>query len=273
MLLIRHGRTRAEIKACEENPKTHTAAKPGISGDLANTFRRHANRQRFWELDFSRGIAVLMMVTFHFAFDLAFFSIYRVPLGSLPWLVFARATAALFIVLAGVSLTISSSRGRKHKYYLKRGLSILSLGLLITIATYLAFPQWAIWFGILHFFGVSTPLGYLALRLRSRYLLVLAALLLLSGIYLQTQSFQFPWLLWLGFQPTEFYTFDYFPLLPWFSLLLFGIVAGRKAYPSGKRAHAIREFRNPISFIGRRSLLIYFVHQPILIALILLLLK
>ena len=65
---------------------------------------------RFWELDFIRGLAVVMMVLYHFLYDLDYFGGYPLNVRSGCWLYFAEATAAIFIVLVGASLTLSASR-------------------------------------------------------------------------------------------------------------------------------------------------------------------
>src|SRR5512138_3704452 len=101
-------------------------------------------KMRFWEVDLLRGLAVVMMVVFHFFYDLNYFGIYRVNVSSGFWFYLARITAGLFILLVGVSLALSSSRaemqGRSRTQIfmglLERGLWIFSLGLLVTVATY-----------------------------------------------------------------------------------------------------------------------------------------
>jgi uncharacterized membrane protein len=101
-------------------------------------------KMRFWEVDLLRGLAVVMMVAFHFFYDLNYFGIYRVNVSSGFWFYFARITAGLFILLVGVSLVLSSSRRRCkaeggagiHGVPEEGSLDIL-LGLVVTVATYL----------------------------------------------------------------------------------------------------------------------------------------
>ena len=72
---------------------------------------------RFWEVDFLRGWAIVLMVLFHLAFDLNYFGAQQIELTSGFWFYLARFTASLFLLLVGVSLTLSHSRagfwGRK----------------------------------------------------------------------------------------------------------------------------------------------------------------
>lgn len=229
---------------------------------------------RLWEIDSLRGKAILMMIVFHFFFDMEYFGAYSAGVQAGFWWLFARATAAIFIFLVGVSLTLSYSRAQKagtanFSKYLKRGLKIFGYGLLITAMTWLFLKQGFVLFGVLHLIGISIILAYPLLRFRYTNLL-LGAAIILTGAYLSTLSFSFPWLLWLGFSPSSLYTLDYLPLLPWFGLVLIGVFLGKTIYPGG--APRLKTVSNPLatslSFLGRNSLLIYLLHQPILIALL-----
>jgi uncharacterized membrane protein len=219
---------------------------------------------------------VVMMVLYHFLYDLDYFGGYPLNVRSGPWLYFAEATAAVFIVLVGVSLTLSSSRARKggasEKLYLrffKRGLKIFSLGLVVTLTTYLLIGRGFIIFGVLHFIGVSIVLAYPFLRLRT-FNLFAGAIFILLGVYLQGLTFNFPWLLWLGFVSDNFYTLDYFPILPWFGLVLIGIFLGNRFYQDGKRGFRLPNLSgffivDLFGTLGRNSLMVYLVHQPVIV--------
>jgi uncharacterized membrane protein len=237
------------------------------------------SRQRFWEIDFLRGIAIIMMIVFHFLFDLSYFSIYSVDVYSGFWWLFARVTAMIFIFLVGISLTLSYSRIRDGvsrvdiaRKYMFRGAKIFVYGLLITLATWLFLQSGFIVFGVLHFIGIAIIISWPLLN-RRRLLLVLGVVFILVGVYLQSFTVGFPWLLWLGLRPELFYTLDYFPLLPWMGVILIGMFFGKMFYPDGKQA--IKNRSGPVisqlSFLGRHSLVIYLLHQPVLIALLYLL--
>ncbi len=221
--------------------------------------------KRFWEIDALRGIAIVLMIIFHAAFDLSYFGVYRLDLGWLFWFVFPRAIASAFIILTGVSATLSYNRsGDFEKKYVSRGVRIFSFGVLITMMTALFLPKGTILFGILHFIGVSTILSVFFVRMRQKTLIAGTSVILI-GAYLQALSFDFPWLLWLGLMPDKFYTFDYFPLFPWFGFTLIGIYIGNSFYPKAKRNFKIPDFSGKtrlLGFLGRNSLLIYLAHQP-----------
>src|SRR5665647_2214629 len=112
---------------------------------------------RYGEIDLFRGIAIIMMVLFHTLFDLSFFRIFPIEVASGFWRYFAFATASLFLLIVGVSLTISRARipARVSSYqtilkFVLRGAGIFLLGILVTLCTWLYLGEGFIAFGILH---------------------------------------------------------------------------------------------------------------------------
>ncbi len=232
--------------------------------------------KRFWEIDFLRGIAIIMMIIFHLMFDLSYFGSYSINISSGFWLYFARSIATVFIFLVGVSLAISFSKKKNLREWrirnIKRGLIVFSWGLIITLLTLVFLREGTIYFGILHFIGISILISTFFVNLRI-WNLLLGTLLMLIGVYIRNFSFDSPWFLWLGLQPSNFYTLDYYPLLPWFGLVLIGIFFGNLLYKKNKRKFKLPEMpQNYLTgffgFLGKHSLLIYLLHQPILIALL-----
>ncbi|VUT26625.1 MAG: hypothetical protein MOIL_01641 [Candidatus Methanolliviera sp. GoM_oil] len=185
--------------------------------------------KRFWEIDFLRGLAIIMMVVFHLLYDLTYFGGFNFNLHSGFWLYFARATATIFIFLVGVLLTPSFSISKKiqnlrkklYLKYLKRGLRIFSWGLIITLMTWIFLRDGFVRFGILHLIGISIILTHPFLKLRYWNLLPGIAFISL-GIHLKNFTFGFLWLVCLGFMPDHFYTVD-FPNFPWFGVVLIGV--------------------------------------------------
>ena len=228
---------------------------------------------RYWEVDFFRGIAVLMMILFHALYDLDYFS-GTVDVHSGIWPLFAKATASVFLLLVGVSLTISSARARmkgedSFLRYLKRGVRIFSWGMAVTLSTFLLLGHGYVVFGVLHLIGVSIILSYPLLR-RPLPAIVFGTTAISAGLWLRQFSFDSPWLLWLGFVPGGFYSVDYFPLLPWFGVVAVGIFLGDVLYPEGVRRVTLPDISakapaKQICSVGRNSLAIYLIHQPILI--------
>jgi uncharacterized membrane protein len=233
--------------------------------------------KRFWEIDSLRGIAIIMMIAFHLLFDMNHFAKAGFDLYSGFWFLLGRAAAVTFLFLVGLSLTLSYSRTRKQgkagfSKYLRRGIRIFLYGLIITLITWAVLPQGAIWFGVLHLIGLSIILAYPLLR-KGFLVLFLGIAIIIIGLYMQNFTFNFLWLLWLGLRPLAFYTFDYLPLLPWFGVVLIGVFFGNLLYPDYKRRFRIRNLSGfpplrGLAFLGRHSLIIYLLHQPVLLGLL-----
>jgi uncharacterized membrane protein len=232
---------------------------------------------RFWELDVLRAAAVFMMILYHILYDLEYFGDHEFGLSTLPWVIYARFGASIFIVLVGISLTLSFSRkeakGKPEKdiqlKQVKRGIMIFFLGLIITFTTWFLLDEFVIVFGILHLIGISILLALPLVRFRSLNIVLGIAIIIIGAILIEP-NFEFPWLVWLGFRPMEYHYVDYFPLLPWFGVVLIGIVAGHWLYPKYERIFNLPDLSENImiknlAFIGRHSLLIYLTHQPVII--------
>ena len=108
----------------------------------------------------------------------------------------------------------------------------------------------------------------------SKLPLILGVLCIIIGVFLRiTVVVDFPWLLWLGFVPSHFYTLDYFPLLPWFGVVLIGIFLGNSLYQNNKRKFSLKDHsqfivNRGVCFLGRHSLIIYLLHQLIIVGLL-----
>lgn len=234
---------------------------------------------RFWDVDLARGVAIVMVVLYHLIYDLDNFGGYGIESTSGFWGVFADVSAFMFVFLVGLSLSISYERagaavtGRSlFGKYLLRGLRIFGYGMLITLV-FLVLGYGYVIFGILHLIGLSIILAYPVLRLRYANLL-LGLSLIVAGGYAQAQDFVAGGaagvlLTPLGVVPEGLFMPDYRPLLPWFGVVLLGVFFGNAAYlrwrkklPPSQTPRAAA----PLAFLGRHTLLIYLIHQPIPIA-------
>jgi uncharacterized membrane protein len=241
---------------------------------------QRSGQNRFPEVDALRGCAIVMMLLYHTLFDLVFFGNLKMNLFSPFWRGYVLFGASLFIGLAGLSLTLSFSRERKHRNvvpfskYLKRGLLLFFYGMAITLVTYLAIPEAYVRFGVLHCIGTSIILAYPFIP--RPWLSFLGGIgSIVAGYFLSLRIFPFSFLLFLGFKPPRFSTLDYFPLFPWFGVVLLGIFAGNFLYPRGERRFTPPNipafpFRG-LAFLGRHSLTIYLFHQPVILGLLFLL--
>ena len=230
--------------------------------------------QRFWEIDTLRGIAVILMITYHILFDLDFLNILSLPLHNLFFRLFLYPIGTLFLLVVGISLVLSYKRYIQKQNqtpsfskYLKRGGFLFFIALFITVLTWIYPHEGFIVFGIIHCIGISIILSYLFIS-KPNISLVFGFIFVILGIYFALITILNPYFFWIGLKTPSFYTLDYFPLLPWFGVVLIGLFVGQKIYPTlqskyGKQQHTPTVFR-PISFIGRYSLVIYLLHQPIL---------
>ena len=242
---------------------------------------------RFPELDLWRGLAVVSMVVYHFFFDLNFLGIAPREMYAGGWLVFQRMIASSFLLLVGISLTISFNHCREKpvwfifKKFGKRTAFIMAAALLVTLGTWLFVPEQYVRFGILHLISVSTVLAVPFLFM-PRFLvgLVGVSFLFLSSL-VKSITVSHPFFLWLGITYPEYAAVDYFPVAPWFGIVLLGIFMGTWLYPNEERKYAWpiishTAFRMPhtaFAWISKKALWIYLIHQPILIGALLLYLK
>jgi uncharacterized membrane protein len=190
------------------------------------------------------------------------------------WRVFALATATLFIMIAGVSISVSSARAAAYLdrrgvalKNLGRGAGLFLLGMGISLVTWLLLPGEFILFGVLHCIGLSIALSPLFLGLGRRNLLSGALVILLAPLVGWIEG---PLALaWLGIHPADFASLDYVPLIPWFGVFLVGMGLGALLYPGGRRGFPAREEERPplrpVTFLGRHSLIIYLIHVPVIL--------
>ena len=220
-----------------------------------------------------------MMVVYHLMYDLNYFGGYDIEATSGFWARFADATAGTFLLLVGVSLAISYSRASATRpgrslfgKYLLRGIRILAYGMALTVV-FFVFGMGVVAFGILHLIGVSIILAYPLLRYRYANLF-LGLSIIAVGVYVKIEGFssESPWLLPFGVVPENLVMPDYRPLLPWFGVVLLGLFVGNVLYGNGKRPALFADkapvAAEPLLPLGRNSLFIYLVHQPILILLL-----
>jgi uncharacterized membrane protein len=246
-------------------------------------FSTRASASRFWEVDALRGVAIIMMIIFHLMWDLWFLRVLpNVILWEGFWKYFQRTTASLFIFLVGVSLVLSyrravqkqdTSQGLYWKF-LRRGLFVFGMGMIITLAIWLAGVGY-IHFGVLHLIGFSIAMAYPFLRFRWLNIFLWIAFNV-AGYYLQDVRVDTWLLVWLGFVPRGYVPLDFFPVIPWFGVVLLGIGAGNLFYNEKGRAVSLPDLSGllPIrilEYLGQRSLFIYFIHQPVLLAVLYLL--
>jgi uncharacterized membrane protein len=142
--------------------------------------------------------------------------------------------------------------------------------LLVSIGSYVVFPQSWIFFGVLHHIAIASLLGLAFLRFDSANLLIGGALIAL-GVFMKVPLFDASAMQWIGLMTHKPITEDYVPLLPWFGVVLVGMFVGHRLMPSRLESVASRPIlpgERLLALMGRHSLLLYMVHQPIFLALL-----
>src|SRR3954454_15453176 len=187
---------------------------------------------RIEAVDAARGAALLAMAIYHFSWDLSFLQLIATDVGTDPaWKWFARAIAGSFLFLVGISLVLGHGAGVRWRAFLKRLAMIAGAAAAITIATYFAFPDTYIFFGILHCIAASSVVALPFLRAPWPAVLIAAVLVLAAPRLIGSDAFNAPLLAWLGLGTRVPLTNDYVPIFPWFGMVLAGVAAGRVLIP------------------------------------------
>lgn len=223
---------------------------------------------RLIPLDLARTLALVCMVAFHFTFDLALFGFIDPGTMSQPfWYYFARLIAGSFLFLSGVSLWLAHGRGIRWPAFWTRFAKLAASAALVTTASIWLVPGGPIWFGILHAIAAASLLGLVTLRLPWPATLALAALIFAAAWGPRFPAFDPIWLVWTGLAETRPMMGDYVPLIPWAAPALAGIALANALRIDDWRGTRPSPLLHRLTFPGRHSLIIYLVHQPILIGL------
>ncbi|HEB86411.1 MAG TPA: DUF1624 domain-containing protein [Gammaproteobacteria bacterium] len=230
-------------------------------------------KQRYPIIDVLRGLAILMMFSYHFSFDLNYFGFIQLDFYHNPfWLNYRTLIVSLFLGLVGVSLSLATRYGFKPRAYFRRLGWLIVFAILVSIVTYIQFSDRMIFFGILHFIALASVLG-LAFIPFYWLNLVFGTGLVILGTQFQNAVFNQPWLQWIGLMTHKPFTEDYVPLLPWFGVVLLGIFIGKLVFQKQPQAwlqnwQSTHPFMNTLRFGGRHSLIIYMLHQPVFMGLL-----
>lgn len=247
-----------------------------IDGNVAGEGAVPRRLPRIPLIDQLRALALIAMAVYHFTWDLGFFGYIEPDTATTGgWKVFARLIAGSFLFLVGFSLVLGHVQGFRARPFLIRLGKIGLAAAAITLATWFAFPETFIFFGILHAIAAASLVGLLFLRLPLVVTLLAAAAAVAAPFYLRAPFFDHPALWWVGLSVDIPRSNDYVPLLPWIAPVLIGIVLGRLfvASPLPERLAGFGGqtkvwWKSRLETAGRHSLAIYLIHQPVLIALV-----
>ena len=216
-------------------------------------------QKRIWELDFFRGVFLWGMIGIHLIYDLV--DLYGVIQWEQPaaYLLFKNRFGILFVLLSGLCATLG-------KNSVRRGIKVFACGMVCSLATVamvwagMAGRSLIIYYGVLHCLGTCMLLWPLFKKLPTPALLVLGLAMAVYGEYLRPVAY--PWATYLfpiGFKGYGFASSDYFPLLPWFFLFLTGYFLYDLRRDTPSRLHI-----PGVTAMGRHSLIIYLLHQPVI---------
>ena len=232
-------------------------------------------------LDELRGFAILAMIVHHTFLDIGF-----VMGESWGYRVFDKLAVlqpafwSLFIIISGICSRLSRNTA-------KRGAVVFGAGLLVTLVTAVLMPLCGvtgaeIYFGILSCLGACMLLTGLCMPLIEKinpFVGMLTSALLFAAFYrigvgtlffglirlpdaLYTTNYFMP----LGIFSPTFESADYFPLFPWLFLFWFGAFLGKFAKDGAFPAWTYRRRFKALAFVGRNSLWFYLAHQPVIYA-------
>ncbi|MDE5990120.1 MAG: DUF1624 domain-containing protein [Clostridia bacterium] len=253
--------------------------------------RKSRSSNRIWELDFLRGVCVLLMIFDHTMYDIGYFfadawkSVGNENLSLLVDLAknyysnsVLRLTAQhivvwIFALLCGISCSFSRNN-------LKRGVQASIIAMIITIVTF--FMDDTIKFGILHMFAFSILLWWFIDTLCMHNKLFTAGICLFLGVMIITlndglmatyavnktafatdNKFYFIGEFMLG-EPKRFSSADYYPIFPTTGYMLIGSALELFLYPKKKSLLpwlGKYDWHKPFSFWGKIAIWVYALHQ------------
>ena len=242
-----------------------------------SNFADRKTHDRIWEIDALRGVAVFFMVFFHLMVDLRDFYGYNILYYNPPGSLVGRVSALMFMFISGISCSLSSGN-------IKRGAKVFLIGMVVTVATFFYVPELYIRFGILHFLGSSMVLWGLIEKAAEKKKVKLAISIIcipisiVLGVIFDQVRVKNPYLFFLGLITPDFSTYDFYPLIPWIGVFLAGVAFGITFYKDRRKSlfrfapvnmpKPAALFVRALMITGKKSLVIYVAHQPLMIAIL-----
>lgn len=218
---------------------------------------------RFYLVDAIRGILIILVVLFHLIFDLNMYNIIDFDLTILFFEVAKAIVVALFCIISGIAQNLSQNS-------LKRSVKLILVAYIVTLVTFLFNKNSYVLFGILHCLGFSALIYALIKRyidnLFGRITPVIWAVLFVVLSFIELPYVNIPHLYMFGFMQHGFSSSDYYPLLPWLFAFLLGTSLAKFIIKNKLPIKFYTIRLNPFELIGRHTLIIYLLHQPIFIA-------
>ncbi len=236
---------------------------------------KQITKTRYHLLDSIRGLLLIMMIVYHTMFDVMVLGESSFSIFNIAGYIFQQSIGWGFIFLSGMCRAL----GKKH---LRRGLTVLGAAAFVSFVTYVFTPGQAINFGVLVLLGSSMliviPLEKVIKDRHAPIGFVISIVLFILTRNVSDGNLGFEGLrlielpdflyrnyatAYLGFPPSRFTSGDYYPLIPWFFLYMCGYffwkLIGTKEWLQKPLSIKIPV----LSFLGRHSLIVYLLHQPI----------
>jgi len=217
---------------------------------------------RYLQLDFMRGIAIILMIIFHISFDLNNFHFIDIDIynrDGLAWFYFRMIIITIFMLSVGISLVLVHQRTINYSKLFKRFFTLIGASIIISIASFITFPHSWIYFGVLHFVAFASLLAIPFINFKYISLLVGTTIITLFNLKLINMNFSYQ--LFAPLLNLPKHTEDLVSFTPWFGVVLIGIFLGKQRwflFPIIEN-----RFTKTVGFLGKHSLFIYLAHQPI----------
>jgi uncharacterized membrane protein len=219
---------------------------------------------RNYEVDLLRGLAIVLMIIFHFGYDLTVFNWAEFSTGKdIEWRIFRAVIVSSFLLAVGMSSYMAYQKSINKKKLTKAVGKLFAVSLFITIGSLFMHPSSWVYFGIIHFITVALPISVLFVRVP--YIALIIGTGCIAGYWTGLLSLYPVWewsVLHLGIPKR---TVDLVSFFPWIGVVLIGIFVMHKQLFHIKVKP--NKWTNKLVFLGQHSLIIYLIHQPILFGL------
>ncbi len=231
---------------------------------------RSAKSRRRQSIDVYRGMSILAMVAYHATWDLNYYRIIEVGIGvDALWFTIQRSILTAFLLLVGAGLWLAHKDGIDWQRFWKREALLIAASLGVSAVTWFQFGEYFAYFGVLHAIALSSLLALPLVRAPLWAGIATAIVFLFVPIVFTSDLFDTRWLAWIGFFTSVPETADLVPMFPWFGVVLLGMLGIRlfdraPVFTWSSTALPVRV----LARIGRWSLIIYLIHQPLLFGII-----